>query len=175
MASHFFSFPAPLSSTNTSGKPQEKRKRSSSTAFSESTHSTRDTSISGRTIKRTRARPNEEHIHQYTLQKLFAAAKVTSTPSGKQLQPVVQTQTLPTPPPPPPPQPKAGLWSWLRWAGTAAPTIVQEQPVLKCEDCDRGLGLQDEEEARCVGCHRVVCDFGCSASNGEGRVCLECR
>jgi len=56
-----------------------------------------------------------------------------------------------------------------------APTEVQEQPVLKCEDCDRGLELLDEDEAKCVGCHRIVCDFGCSASNGEGRVCLECR
>ena len=175
MATHFFSFPPPLSSIHTSNTPQEKRKRSSSTAFSESTHDTRDMSISGRTIKRTRARPNEEHVHQYTLQKLFAAAKVTpSTPSGKQLQPVVQKQILPTPPPQQQQQ-KGGLWSWFRRSGTAAAPVVPEQTELKCEDCDRGLGAQDEEEVRCIGCHRAVCDFGCSASNGEGRVCLECR
>jgi hypothetical protein len=52
---------------------------------------------------------------------------------------------------------------------------VQAPLVLRCEDCDRNLSAEVvEEEVRCVGCRRVVCNMGCAASNGVGRVCLEC-
>lgn len=53
---------------------------------------------------------------------------------------------------------------------TTAPTIIHAQ----CEDCDRGFAVSMEGEQSCLGCGRAVCDTGCSASNGEGRVCLEC-
>jgi len=50
--------------------------------------------------------------------------------------------------------------------------------MLVCQDCDREFDDDDAAElddgARCMGCGKCVCGMGCSASNGEGRVCLEC-
>lgn len=50
--------------------------------------------------------------------------------------------------------------------------------VVACEDCDRRIeltGFAGEDEGRCVGCARRVCDVGCSIARGDGsRVCLEC-
>jgi hypothetical protein len=98
-------------------------------------------------------------VHQYTLQKLFAAAKSIPPPAQKQPQQSQQSQQ------------QRDFLSHFRPRGSAP----VEPEGLRCEDCDRDISDQvPEDEARCLGCHRVVCDFGCSASNGEGRVCLEC-
>jgi hypothetical protein len=162
MATQFFSHQSPTPNTHyqPSPSPTQKRKRSASSAFTttEPNSPVREPIVSGRTLKRTRARPNEELVHQYTLQKLFAAAKSTP-PAQKQPQ---QSQQ------------QKDFFSQFR-SRASAPVEPAEPAGLKCEDCDREISNQvPEDEARCLGCHRVVCDFGCSASNGEGRVCLEC-
>lgn len=49
--------------------------------------------------------------------------------------------------------------------------------VVACEDCDRRMELAGlgDEEGRCGGCARRVCESGCSIGRGDGgRVCLEC-
>lgn len=49
--------------------------------------------------------------------------------------------------------------------------------VVACEDCDRRMELTGlgDEEGRCGGCARRVCEGGCSIERGDGgRICLEC-
>lgn len=49
--------------------------------------------------------------------------------------------------------------------------------VAVCEDCDRRMELTGlgDEEGRCGGCARRVCESGCSIGRGDGgRICLDC-
>ena len=163
MASHYTPY-APTTTQFPMTTNTNKRKRSLSTSIHPSA------SISGRTLKRTRTRPNEEVVHQYTLTKLFSAAK-TSSSSPASCKAVAAAAVSTT----------AGMfWSLFSRSTPRRPAPVAiTHEVLCCEDCDRGIEVPggaggDDGEVRCVGCARVVCDLGCSASNGEGRVCLEC-
>lgn len=57
--------------------------------------------------------------------------------------------------------------------GRAGNESAVQMVNAQCADCERGFVAVGGEEG-CLGCGRVVCEMGCSASNGEGRVCLEC-
>jgi hypothetical protein len=141
----------PLINASAAPAAAPKRKRDT-TMSSEPVPSSLD--VSGRTMKRTRARPNEEQVQQYTLEKLFSAAKI-STPA-------------PT---------KSKMSSFMSLFKRSAPVEMQITKATRCEDCDRSMefhGEREEEELHCISCKRTVCDMGCSSSNGMGRVCLEC-
>lgn len=84
----------------------------------------------------------------------------------------------------------AGLFKFMYAGAGAAPAQLQIEhhmngvtmggvgEVVACEDCDRRMeitGFGGDQEGRCAGCARTVCDSGCSIERGDGgRVCLEC-
>ncbi|TGZ80868.1 hypothetical protein EX30DRAFT_341195 [Ascodesmis nigricans] len=146
--------------------------------------------VSGRTMKRIRnGRPSEEAVYQYTLQKLFSAGKQVSS-SGYPVKTILSESTLPsstttTPTLPPhhtaiPSTTSTPLSEFLSFFNRRPSTPFPTAPAPKalfCSDCDAAVTYSEtegEESVCCVGCRRVVCGGGCSTSNGEGRVCVEC-
>ncbi|KAF8432087.1 hypothetical protein BGX38DRAFT_1227113, partial [Terfezia claveryi] len=148
--------------------------------------------IHSRTIKRSRNKPKEREVHEYTLQKLFNAQ------TSKQLSNQVAIRPAHPPLPSPPTQKASSRPSISNYF---APFFTSSKPHPKpsnkpenlpnpelspsitiCEDCDRPL--QEREmylsgEGQCINCRRTVCSEGCSVAvndglGGEGRVCLEC-
>ncbi|KAH8146136.1 uncharacterized protein LAJ45_09826 [Morchella importuna] len=136
----------------------------------------------GRTMKRWRNKPKEEEVYQYTLQKLFSAQSAQSShpphPAPLQAQSVQSIQQFA--PPPPKTQTHTGQKPRNAFAalqpqrGSGGFKFLQAPAVTSCEDCDRPMGDCADDEGRCVGCGRRVCDGGCSIARDEGRSCLEC-
>ncbi|KAI5805049.1 hypothetical protein EDC01DRAFT_641805 [Geopyxis carbonaria] len=175
-----FVSPRPAAQSGSSVSHQLKRKRPSTPTAdsSPSAIAQREIAHPGRTLKRWRNnRPSEDSVHQYTLAKLFSAAKAVIPITPKQQVLAPQPQQLRPEKMDIQPTQQRSLFSVLVYGQRSAPTVTPTQEIkIQCDDCDRAFSVpaQDEDTVRCVGCGRTVCDLGCSASNGEGRVCLEC-
>ncbi|KAI5369705.1 hypothetical protein Slin15195_G005800 [Septoria linicola] len=139
--------------------------------------------LNSRTRKRhrSRTRQEEEQTHAKTISKLYDAQRQHPNAS-----PVLSQQVAT---PPETHVQRSTLHSFWRLGRppVAMPMVVDVTPGLdrsmhpRCEDCDRDLQSVDamdvddivvEQETRCQGCLRQVCDM--CAVLGDRRICLGC-
>ncbi|KIW01558.1 uncharacterized protein PV09_07034 [Verruconis gallopava] len=131
----------------------------------------------GRTRKRWRSRPNEDAIHEHTIQKLFDAQR-----QRPHAEPVPSSLVPSLPSRPPQRSTLHEFWNIRRPQPIfATPAALEETPSLLCDDCDRALALSDVADQTlleprdlfsCLACGKAVCDF--CAVNVDGRRCLDC-
>ncbi|PIB00456.1 hypothetical protein CB0940_01120 [Cercospora beticola] len=139
--------------------------------------------LNSRTRKRHRARPDEEQLCAKTINRLFEAQRQFPHAAPMASAPATSTMTSETP------TQRTTLHSFwnLGQRSNDTPMTVRtsrvEIPsdVITCEDCDQNVRPDDamdldngivENETRCEGCSRQVCDM--CAVLGDHRMCLSC-
>ncbi|KAF2207939.1 hypothetical protein CERZMDRAFT_71203 [Cercospora zeae-maydis SCOH1-5] len=139
--------------------------------------------LNSRTRKRHRARPDEEQLCAKTITRLYEAQRQFphAAPVSSSLITSTTTAEAPTQ--------RTTLHSFWNLGQrstdammSARASKVEASPdLIMCEDCDQNVredgamdldGVIVENETRCEGCSRQVCDM--CAVLGDRRICLSC-
>ncbi|KAF2402830.1 hypothetical protein EJ06DRAFT_527811 [Trichodelitschia bisporula] len=160
---------------------------STSPGLAPSPQHTLSSALHSRTHKRVRNRPAEQTIHEHTLNKLFAAARNSSSPGPSSLASTAR---------PTPSKQQATLHAFWNLP-CAAPEVPQAKASTASESDDgmemdgadmqvRGgefqcrvcggimFGFFEEDGVECVRCDQPVCDWDFVEGEGGERMCRWC-